>query len=114
MISKQMYRILKEIPHSPSTTTFKDVESKHLVDINLLKDLLNDAKDNQYIAFTFRNNPYNDILQNNFALTELGQTAIEEYEGTKYNSKLSTWALIISTLSFVASVVAIIVSCVVP
>lgn len=110
MISKQMYNILKEIPHSPTTTTFKDMENKKILEINLLKDLLNDAMANKYIAFSFRNNPYNDILRSNFSLTELGQIAIEEYKGTKYNSRLSTWALIIAGLSFVVSIVALFVS----
>lgn len=113
MISKQMYNILKEIPHSPNNITFKDMDSKKLVDINLLKDLLSNALDSKYIAFPFRNSPYNDILKTNFSLTEDGQIAIEEYEGTKYNSKLSTWALIISGLSFLASVAAVIVACIV-
>ena len=109
MITKQMYKILKEIPHSPSTTTFADMENKKIADINLLKDLLSNALENKYIAFSFRNNPYNDILKSKFALTELGQIAIEEYIGTKYNSKLSTWALIVAGLSFVVSIIALFV-----
>ena len=111
MISKQMHKILKEIPHSPTTTTFKDMENKKIADINLLKDLLCNALENKYIAFSFRNNPYNDILKSNFSLTELGQIAIEEYEGTKYNTALSTWALVIAGLSFLASVAAVVVAC---
>ena len=110
MISKQMYKILKNIPHSPITTTFKDLEGKKLADINLLKDLLSNALSNKYIAFSFRNNPYNDILKSNFSLTEDGQIAVEEYEGTKYNTKLSTWAIIIAGFSFVVSIIALFVS----
>lgn len=110
MISKQMYKVLKEIPHSPTTTTFADIDNKKIVDINLLKDLLTDALANKYIAFSFRNNPYNDILKSKFALTELGQIAIEEYKGTKYNTKLSTWALIVAGLSFVVSIIALFIS----
>ena len=112
MISKQMYTILKEIPHSPSAITFSDMDAKKIVDINLLKDLLNDAHNNKHIAFSVHM-PYNDILKSKFALTEEGQVAIEEYEGTTYNTKLSTWALIISGLSFLASVAAVIVACIV-
>ena len=107
MISKQMYNILKHIPHSPESTTFKEMDSKKLVDICFLKDLLNDAKNNNYIAFPIRNNLYNDILTTNFSLTESGQVAIEEYEGTKYNSKQSKWALIIAGLSLVVSIIAL-------
>ena len=109
MISKQMYNVLKEIPHSPSTITFSDMENKKIVEINLLKDLLSDALDNKYIGFPFRNNPYNDILKSKFSLTELGQIAIEEYKGTSYNSKLSTWALIVAGLSFIVSIIALFV-----
>ena len=50
---------------------------------------------------------------NKFSLTEEGQVAIEEYEGKKYNTKLSVWALIIAGLSFLASVAAVIVACIV-
>ena len=62
MISKQMYKVLKKIPHSPTTITFADIDKQKIVDVNLLKDLLNNALDDKYIAFSFRNNPYNDIL----------------------------------------------------
>lgn len=104
-----MYKVLKEIPHSPSAITFEDIENK-IEDIDLMKDLLNNAIDNQYIAFSFRNNPYNDIMKSKFSLTELGQSAIEEYTGTKYNSKLATFALIVAGLSFVVSIIALFVS----
>ena len=109
MISKQMYKVLKEVPHSPATTTFADMEKKKIADINLLKDLLRNALENNYIAFSFRNNPYNDILSSKFSLTESGQIAIEEYTETKYNSRLSTLALIIAGLSFIVSIIALFV-----
>ena len=41
---------------------------------------------------------------------EAGQTAIEEYKKQKSSSAKSTWAIIISALSFIASIVAIILS----
>ena len=110
MISKQTHKILKEIPHAPYTITFSEMASKKMVDINLLKNLLSNALENKYITFPFRNNPYNDILESKFSLTELGQTAIEEYEGTKYNTKLSTWAIIIAGLSFAVSIIALFAS----
>ena len=112
MISKNMYEILKEIPHSPEMIAFKEMQSKEIVDINLLKNLLMDAKSHTYIAF-YASMPNNDILKSKFGLTEEGQIAIEEYEGTKYNTKLSIWAIVISGLSFLASVAAIIISCIV-
>jgi hypothetical protein len=45
-----------------------------------------------------------------FYLTEAGQVAIEEFENYKSSSKKATWAIIIAGLSFIASVVAIILS----
>jgi len=112
MISKQMYKVLNEIPHSPATITYQDIKSKAIVDDDLLKDILAEAKNSKYVKFGHYM-PYNDILLSKFALTEEGQVAIEEYEGTKYNTKLSTWALVISGLSFLASVAAVVVACVV-
>ena len=110
MISKKMHIVLKEIPHSPQSITFKDLSDKELLDVNLLKVLLKDADTNNYISFN-THNPYNDILRSKFALTEDGQVAIEEYEGTKYNTKLSTWAIVLSGLSLIVAIVAIVVSC---
>ncbi len=110
MISKQMYRLLTEIPHSPITTSFQEIADKQILDISLLKNLLNNAVENKYIAYPSRVSPYNDILTTNFSLTESGQIAIEEYRGTRYNSKLSTWAIIIAGLSFVVSIIALFVS----
>ena len=110
MISKQMYKVLKKIPHAPSTTTMNDLHNLHIVDINILKNLLNNAIDNKYITFSTRGNPYNDISQNKISLTEAGQVAIEEFKGTKYNTKLSTWAIIIAGLSFIVSIIALFVS----
>ena len=110
MISKQMYRLLTEIPHSPITTSFQEIADKQILDISLLKNLLNNAVENKYIAYPSRVSPYNDILTTNFSLAESGQIAIEEYRGTRYNSKLSTWAIIIAGLSFVVSIIALLVS----
>ena len=109
MISKQMYRLLTEIPHAPITTSFQEIADKKILDISLLKTLLNDAVKNKYIAYPSRVNPYSDILTTSFSLTESGQIAIEEYKGTKYNSKLSTWAIIIAGLSLVVSFIALFV-----
>lgn len=105
-----MYGLLTEIPHSPITTSFQEIADKQILDISLLKNLLNNAVENKYIAYPSRVSPYNDILTTNFSLTESGQIAIEEYRGTRYNSKLSTWAIIIAGLSFVVSIIALFVS----
>ena len=112
MISKQMHKLLAEIPHAPTPITFKELSDKNLMNINLLSDLVKEAKTKKYIAFNVHN-PYNDLHTSKFSLTEEGQVAIEEYEGKKYNTKLSVWALIIAGLSFLASVAAVIVACIV-
>ena len=112
MISKQMYKILKKIPHSPERITLKELREKVKIDVSLMWNILEDAMDCNYIVYASRN-PYNDIKQSPFYLTEAGQIEIEEYGREKNSSKKATWALVISGLSFIASVVAIIVSCVV-
>lgn len=108
MISKQMHKLLTEIPHSPTPITFKELSDKNLMNINLLSDLVKEAKASKYIAFN-AHNPYNDLHTSKFCLTEEGQVAIEEFEGTKYNTRLSTWALIIAGLSFVVAIIALFV-----
>lgn len=112
MISKQMHKLLIEIPHSPTPITFKELSDKNLMNINLLSDLVKEAKASKYIAFNAYN-PYNDLHTSKFCLTEEGQVAIEEFEGTKYNTTLSIWAIVISGLSFLASVAAVVVACIV-
>ena len=69
-------------------------------------DILEDAMNCNYIVYASRN-PYNDIQQSPFYLTEAGHIEIEEYEGTKYNTSLSTWALIIAGLSFIVAIIAL-------
>lgn len=111
MISKKMYKVLKKVPHLPETTNFIEMSKKKLVDISLLKNLLKDAKDKNYIA-TLEHTVFIDITSSSFGLTELGQTSIEEYKGQKDTEVRANWALVIAGLSFIASVVAIVVSCV--
>ncbi len=105
-----MYKVLKVIPHTPYTTTFKELDSKKIVEISILNNLLVEALNNKHISYTVPNNPYNDIHKNSFSLTELGQIAIEEYKGTTYNTKLSTMAIILAGLSFIVSIVALFMS----
>ena len=111
MISKRMNKLLKKIPHSPKTTTLQELSRKKIMDINLLVDLLEDAIGCHYVAYASRN-PYNDISKSKICLTEAGQIVIEEYAEQRGASVKATWALVISALSVIASVVAIVVSCV--
>ena len=109
MISRDMNRILKAIPRFPKDTDFYEISKKKIVEPALLSKCLKDALKSKYIEFVSKS-PYNDISKSRFYLTEEGQTAIEENKHQRTASKKATWALIISGLSFIASVVAIVVS----
>lgn len=109
MISKNMYKVLKIIPHAPAMISFDDLHNKCSITPCRLMDLLQEAENHRYIEIVFlgsRDNfTYSDLY-----LMEAGQTAIEEYKKQKSSSAKATWALIIAGLSFIASVVAIILS----
>lgn len=112
MISKNMYKVLKEIPHAPDTTDYKELCNKNIHNKSLLLNLLEEAKIHKYIESIVGSplNPTYLIKKFGFYLTESGQVAIEEYKSRRNSSKKATWALIISGSSFIASVVAVIVS----
>lgn len=110
MISDNMNKVLKNIPYSPNKTDLKNLSKKNILDINLLASILNEAVEYGYIQFCDKINPYRNVNKNTFYLTEAGQVAIEEYKNQKGSSKKATIALIISGLSFLASVAAIIIS----
>ena len=112
MISKQMYKILKKIPRHPQRMTFKEISDKKFMDISLLWNLLEEAIDCHYIVFSGRN-AVSDLSRSSFYLTEEGQIALEEYKRQLGADRKATWAIIISGLSLVVAIVAIVVSCVV-
>ena len=107
MISKDMYNVLKRIPRAPKKTAyFKLVETKR-IDTDLLFDMLEEAIKQRYIIFAEKQE-YNFIALSDVCLTESGKIAMEEYKHKNNSSKKATWALIISALSLVASIIAII------
>ncbi len=112
MISKDMYKVLKKVPRFPKDTTSLKLLAKKTLEVNLLFDILNDALTCRYIVYTKPNNrnSHYTLESSSFSLTESGQLQIEEYETKKGSSVKSTWALIIAGLSFIASVVAIVLS----
>ena len=112
MISKRMYKVLKKIPHSPATTDYQKMLNKTSFDKESLLVFLEEAKNHNYIDVVVLCpvNPFGALKQFDFFLTEDGQSAIDEYKSQKSSSRKATFALIISGLSFVASVVAIFVS----
>ncbi|MBE7707045.1 MAG: hypothetical protein E7Z91_07390 [Cyanobacteria bacterium SIG30] len=110
MISKNMYKVLKQIPHAPNKTNFKGLSDKKIIDISFLKSVLREAISYKYIQYCDPSNPFRQVEVHNFYLTEAGQVQIDEYENQKGSSAKATWALVIAGLSFIASVVAIIIS----
>lgn len=112
MISKDMYRVLKRVPRSPKDTTSLKLLAEKTLEVNLLFEVLQDAMGCKYIMYTEppRRNLHYSLENSTFCLTEAGQIQIEEYENKKGSSTKSTWALIISGLSFLASAIAVVVS----
>lgn len=112
MISKNMYKVLKQIPRFPNDTNTQKLLSKKTIEIDLLFEILNDALNSRYIIYTQSNNSknYYSLERSSFSITEAGQIELEEYESKQNSSTKSTWAIIISALSFIASIVAIILS----
>ena len=109
MISKDMYKVLKKIPRSPQKTSYTKLLKRKKFNADLLIDILRNAEGNRYIYYADFGK-YSNITNSNFYITEKGIISIEEYERQKNSSAKSTWAIIISALSFIASIVAIILS----
>lgn len=106
MISKKMYRILKNVPHAPQKINLKELREKINIDITEMWEILEDAISCNYIAFT-SHDPHNTIPKSDFCLTKAGQIEIEEYGRTISSESKATWALVIAGLSFVVSIIAI-------
>ena len=109
MISKNMYKVLKKIPRSPQKTSYTKLLKRKKFNADLLIDILRNAEGNRYIYYADFGK-YSNITNSNFYITEKGIISIEEYEREKNSSAKSTWAIIISALSFISSIVAIILS----
>ena len=109
MISKNMYKVLNILPHAPATMSFDELYNKCGITPCRLMELLQEAENRHYIEIIFlgsRDNfKYSDLY-----LMEAGQTAIEEHKKQKSSSAKSTWAIIISALSFIASAIAVVLS----
>lgn len=109
MISEDMFQLLKRVPRHPGNVTLKDLDSLKFLDISLLSNLLDEAVECNYLSRSGRN--ISDILNLRYHLTECGQVALEEFQQRSKDSKKSTWALVIAGLSFISSVIALIISC---
>ena len=107
MISKDMYKVLKSLPHAPCTMTFEELHNICKITPCRLIDLLEEAEKHNYLEITFLDDE-KMLINSDLYLMEAGQTAIEEHIKQKSSSAKSTWAIIISALSFIASIIAII------
>ena len=106
MISYQMYKLLRSVPLYPDGIP----PDKAFKRAHLKKDrfdfLVRKAIDDDYIFYFGRNHPESPLL----FLTETGVLAVEEFKGKHTAAKKSTIALIISGLSLLASIAAIVIS----
>ena len=109
MISKNMYRVLKILPHAPCTMTFEELHNICKITPCRLIDLLEEAEKHSYIEIVFLDDE-RIVINSDLYLMEAGQTAIEEHKKQKSSSVKSTCAIIISALSFIASAVAVVLS----
>ena len=109
MISKNMYKVLKILPHAPCTMTFEELHNICKITTCRLIELLEEAEKHSYLEIVFLDDE-KIVINSDLYLMEAGQTAIEKYKKQKGDSAKATWALIIAGLSFIASVVAIVIS----
>lgn len=110
MISSDMARVLEKIPRAPETITLAELQAANLMNISLLSNILQEAIDCHYVNIRGRN-VYSDVTTVKVCIAEEGKVALEEFKDKSNASKKSTWALIIAGLSFISSVIAIIISC---
>lgn len=108
MISKEMYRLLKNIPRWPQNKTYKELKDLNFLDDLRVGDLLDEATNRGYIVRISRSAV--DISNFRFYLAEEGQEAIEDYQRQRHSSAKATWAIILSAMSLVVSIIAIIQS----
>lgn len=105
MISRDMYQLLKKFPRWPNNKTFDELDKVIRRDDFVNFGLLMTAKERGLIGCNGK-----EDNTAGFYLTEEGKEAIDEYVRQRSSDIKATWALILAGLSFVASVVAIIIS----
>ena len=106
MISYQMYKLLRSVPLYPEGISPDKVFRKTHLKKDRFDFLVKKAIDDDYIFFFGRNHPDSPLL----FLTETGVLAVEEFKGKHTAAQKSTIALIISGLSLLASIAAIVIS----
>lgn len=106
MISYQMYKLLRSMPLYPDAISPDKAFRKTHLKKDRFDFLVRKAIDDDYIFYFGRNHPESPLL----FLTETGVLAVEEFKGKHTAAKKSTIALIISGLSLLASIAAIVIS----
>lgn len=103
MISRDMYRLLKQFPQWPDNTTLERIGIFPLIDKYHRLGLLMEAKKRGLVGC----NGKEEDNTAGFYLSESGREAIEEYKRQIRADSKATWAIIIAALSLIVSIVAI-------
>ena len=100
MISRDMYRMLKEIPRWPDNKPFDEIAN---MDRYLRLHLLIATKESGYVG----SNGSEERGDEGFYLSEKGKEAIDEYRQQKMVNRISWIAIALSLGSLVVSVISI-------
>ena len=99
MISKEMYKILSNIPRYDGSISEKELLRKCTVSAGVLQDRLGEA---QWPSHDYANECVGN--RHSWFLTENGQAAIEEFERVKRTDTLVRWSFVISIIAAIAGV----------
>lgn len=109
MITKEMYQFLKQLPRWPENKSFDEIVTIRKKDKIAQLGMMMEARKRGLIGC----NGKEEDNTAGYYLDECGQEAIDEYKRQLGADRKATWAIIISGLSLVVAIVAIVVSCVV-
>ena len=106
MITKEMYRFLKQLPRWPENKSFDKIVTTPKTDKFVQLGMLVEARERGLVGC----NGKEEDNTAGYYLAESGQEAIDEYKRQIGSNRKATWALIIAGLSFVVSIIALFVS----
>lgn len=107
MITKEMYQFLKQLPRWPENKSFDEIVTIRKKDKIAQLGMMMEARKRGLIGC----NGKEEDNTEGYYLDECGQEAIDEYKRQIGSDRKATLALIISMLSFLASVAAVVVAC---
>lgn len=99
MISKEMYKILSNIPRYDGSISEKELLRKCTVSAGVLRDRLGEA---QWPSHDYANECVGN--RHSWFLTENGQAAIEEFNRAKHTDRLAIFSLITSMIAAIAGI----------